>query len=87
METRTTNIICITVVTVLIFLLSGGFGGMPMGGMGMGGMGMMGGGPYGGMGGGPYGGMGGGYGGGGGWGRRRMMGGMMNPYMGMMYGR
>lgn len=46
----------------------------------MGGMGMMGG-PYGGMGGGPYGGMG-----GGGWGRRRMMGGMMNPYMGMMYG-
>ncbi|CAL36503.1 CaeNaCin (Caenorhabditis bacteriocin) [Caenorhabditis elegans] len=57
-----------------------GFGGMPMGGMGMGGMGMMGG-PYGGMGGGPYGGMG-----GGGWGRRRMMGGMMNPYMGMMYG-
>ncbi|EFO84294.1 hypothetical protein GCK72_014924 [Caenorhabditis remanei] len=82
----------LAVLVVILALINAtnaqwGFGGMPMGGMGMGGMGMMGGGPYGGMGGGPYGGMGGGYGGGGGWGRRRMMGGMMNPYMGMMYGR
>uniref|UniRef100_A0A1I7UNE2 Uncharacterized protein n=1 Tax=Caenorhabditis tropicalis TaxID=1561998 RepID=A0A1I7UNE2_9PELO len=60
-------------------------GGVPVG---MGGMGIIGGGgPNGGIG--PYGnGLGGGgEGNGKGWGRRRMMSGMMNPYMGMMYGR
>uniref|UniRef100_A0A8R1HR67 Uncharacterized protein n=1 Tax=Caenorhabditis japonica TaxID=281687 RepID=A0A8R1HR67_CAEJA len=63
----------ILLAVFVIFDVANAQWGMPMGGMGM--MG----GPYGGMG---MGGMGmGGY--GGGW-RRRMM---MNPYMGMMYGK